>query len=152
MKLRIATPDDLAQVNALVQVAYSPWIDVIGATPGPMLDDYSRAIAQGHVQVLEDGNEIEALMILVAMPDALLIDNIAVHPSAQGRGLAKRLLRAAEFAAQAERYKTLRLYTHEKMLRNIGFYHRNGFEITKRVAERGLNRVYMERRVTYPAP
>lgn len=150
--LRLATLADVDQIKALIVAAYTPWVEVIGAIPAPMKDDYARAIAQGLVQVLVGAREIEAVLVLIPLPDAMLIDNVAVAPEAQGRGHAKRLLTAANGAAATEGYKTLRLYTHEKMASNIGFYHRNGFGITKRITEHGLNRVYMEKSVIYPEP
>ncbi len=151
-KLRPAIPSDLPHIIALVEAAYAPWIDVIGAKPGPMLDDYGRAIEKGIVQVLEDTMGIEAILVLIPLPDAMLLDNMAVHPNAQGKGHGKRLMRAAEDAAAASGYSRLRLYTHEKMASNIARYHRAGFDITKHVTERGLNRVYMEKRITPLAP
>jgi len=52
MCIRAAVSGDLAAIQALVRAAYRPWIDVIGAIPGPMLDDYAGAIEAGHVSVL----------------------------------------------------------------------------------------------------
>lgn len=152
MNLRIATLDDLAQIKALVHAAYLPWVEVIGMTPGPMRTDYARSIAQGLLQVLEGPKGIEAILVLIPMPGAMLLDNIAVAPWAQGKGHASRLLRTAEMAAQAEGYRTIRLYAHEKMTSNIDLYHRKGFDITRRVTENGLDRVYMEKRVEYLNP
>lgn len=148
--LRIAKNDDLAPIQALVKAAYSPWIEVIGALPGPMRDDYARSIAQGLVQVLDGPDGIEALLVLIPLPDAMLLDNVAVPPSTQGRGHGRRLMQAAERAAHAHGYKVIRLYTHEKMAANIGLYHRMGYDIAHRTTERGLNRIYMEKRVSDP--
>lgn len=148
MILRMALPNDLPAVQALVEAAYSPWIDAIGAKPGPMLDDYAAAIAQGFVQVLDGPCGIEALLVLIPLADALLLDNVAVLPSAQGRGYGRRLLQAAEMAAKAYGYKTIRLYTHEMMAANIGLYTRAGYTISHRITERDLNRVYLEKPVS----
>ena len=150
MNLRRATPDDLPQVEAVVRAAYSPWITVIGATPGPMKDNYVRAIADAQVQVLDGAQGIEALLVLIPLPDALLLDNVAVAPKAQGKGHGRRLMEVGERAARAMGYSRIRLYTHEKMIRNIGIYGRLGYEVTNRVTERGLNRVYMEKRLLRP--
>lgn len=152
MQLRLAARDDLAEVKALVDAAYTPWIDVIGAIPGPMKDDYAHAIAQGIVQLLEGSDGIEALLVLIAMPEVMLLDSVAVHPSAQGKGHGRRLMKAAESAARCDGYRRIRLYTHEKMARNIGIYQRQGCEITHRVTEQGLNRVYMEKRLCQSDP
>lgn len=152
MQLRPAARDDLAEIKALVDAAYTPWIDVIGAIPGPMKDAYAHAIAQGIVQVLEGSDGIEALLVLIAMPEVMLLDNVAVSPSAQGRGHGKQLMQVAERAAKAEGYDRIQLYTHEKMAQNIAIYQRQGYEITHRVTERGLNRIYMEKRLDLHDP
>ena len=118
---------------------------MIGAVPGPMLDDYAGAIGKGFVQVLDGPRGIEALLVLIPLPDALLLDNVAVSPDARGRGHGRRLMQEAERAAQARGYTRIRLYTHEKMTSNIALYERAGYAITHRITERGLNRVYMEK-------
>jgi ribosomal protein S18 acetylase RimI-like enzyme len=146
-RLRAANTTDLAEIETLIDAAYSPWIATIGAKPGPMSDDYARAIAQGFVQVLDGASGIEAVLVLIPLPDAMLLDNVAVLPTAQGKGHGSRLLKAAEMAARSEGYRLVRLYTHEKMVANIGLYHRHGYDISKRVKERGLNRVYMEKTI-----
>lgn len=143
--IRMAMPGDAAAVSALVMAAYAPWVPIIGAEPGPMRDDYTAAIAAGQVSVLDRGHGIEAVLVLIPQPDALLLDNIAVAAEAQGRGHGKRLMLWAEDQARASHLPKMRLYTHEKMASNIALYTRAGYRETARVTERGLNRVYMEK-------
>ncbi|WP_341862924.1 GNAT family N-acetyltransferase [Gymnodinialimonas sp. 57CJ19] len=150
MALRAANPDDLLQVEALVRAAYTPWIARINATPGPLNDDYADAIAQGLVQVFEADRGVEALLVLIPQPDALLLDNLAVHPDAQGKGHGTYLMGVAAQAAISQGFDRIRLYTHEGMAANIRLYQRHGYAITHRVTERGLNRVYMEKRLSQP--
>jgi hypothetical protein len=50
--IRRARSADRAAVEAIVAAAYSPYIELIGKPPGPMLDDYGALIAQGAVSVL----------------------------------------------------------------------------------------------------
>ena len=52
--IRRAAPDDYAAVTALVDAAYSKYIERIGRKPLPMLADYAHLIAQGVVHVLQD--------------------------------------------------------------------------------------------------
>ena len=143
--IRKATPADTKAVTALVLAAYAPWVPIIGVEPGPMHDDYAAAIAAGQVEVLERPDGIDAVLVLIPQPDAMLLDNIAVAPAAQGRGLGQRLMAWAEDAARAAGLPRMRLYTHEKMASNIALYTRAGYVETARVTERGLNRVYMEK-------
>ena len=85
------------------------------------------------------------MLVLIPQADAMLLDNIAVARSAQGRGHGKRLMAWAEDQARAAGLPRMRLYTHEKMAANIALYARAGYVEIARVTERGLNRVYMEK-------
>jgi len=88
--IRRAKPEDRAAVEAIVREAYSIYVERIGKPPGPMLDDYARLIADGVVSVLEDADAaIAAIIVLLAKPDHLLLDNIAVRPDRQGQGLGR---------------------------------------------------------------
>lgn len=144
---RLATPADHDAVEALVHAAYRPWVAVIGAVPGPMRDDYRAAIAKGQVTVLEIDGVIEAVMVLIPLDDALLIDNVATAPDVQGKGYCYQLMKQAETLALEMGYDIIRLYTHEKMEANIARYRRWGFKGYARRVERGLPRLYMEKRL-----
>jgi len=142
--IRPANDRDRAAVEAIVHTAYSIYVERIGKAPGPMLDDYARLIDEGSVSVLEapDG-AIAALIVLLPRPDHLLLDNIAVRPDHQGRGLGRRLVAFAESEARRLGYGELRLYTHERMTENIALYTRLGFRETGRGTEAGYDRVFM---------
>src|SRR5260370_28733503 len=114
--LRTARPEDRTAVEAIVNAAYSIYVERIGKPPGPMLDDYAGLIAAGAVTVLEDPEgAIAALIVLLPKSDHLLLDNIAVQPGRQGQGLGRRLIAFAESQARRLGYAELRLYTHETM-------------------------------------
>lgn len=143
--LRPAVPEDLPAIDALVQAAYGGWVEVIGAVPGPMRDDYGPAIADGVVQVAEDADGICAMLILRPRADALLLENVAVAPRAQGQGLGRHLIAEAERMARAEGLARVILYTHARMASNIALYARAGFVVLEERHEHGLDRVYMEK-------
>ena len=86
-RIRQATTADLAAIERIVHDAYCHYIDRIGATPGPMRDDYRQRISQGQTQVLEDDAGVQAVLVLVREPDCLLLDNVAVSPAAQGKAV-----------------------------------------------------------------
>ncbi len=142
--LRTARPEDRTAVEAIVIAAYSIYVERIGKAPGPMLDDYAGLIAAGAVSVLEDPDgAVAAILVLLPKPDHLLLDNIAVRPDRQGRGLGRRLIAFAESEARRLGYAELRLYTHETMIENIALYTRLGFRETGRGQEAGYDRVFM---------
>ena len=146
--IRRAQPTDRAAVEQIVRDAYSLYIERIGKPPGPMLDDYAALIADGTVSVLEDGDgTIVAIIVLLPKPDHLLLDNIAVRPDRQGRGLGRQLIAFAEAEARRLGHAELRLYTHQKMTENIALYARLGFVETGRGQEAGYDRVFMTKRL-----
>jgi GNAT superfamily N-acetyltransferase len=112
---RRARPEDAPAIAALVNRAYEKYVARIGQEPYPITVDYADAIARHDVWVTEDGGEIVAAHVLIAEPDGLLIDNVAVDPAHQGKGLGRQLLRFAENEARREGYTALRLYTNERM-------------------------------------
>jgi GNAT superfamily N-acetyltransferase len=143
---RLAAPADLSQVENVVRAAYSGYIPRIGREPGPMLDDYASLIDGGQVHVLEDG-EIVGVLVLVPEPDTMLLDNVAIAPSAQGRGYGRVLLDFAEQEARRQGYGAIRLYTNALMAENLTLYPRLGYVETHRGQEKGFSRVYMTKRL-----
>ncbi len=146
-RIRSATRQDVAAVERIVNDAYAHYVGRIGATPGPMLDDYPARVAQGVVHVLDTPGGIQGVIVLIPEPDSscMLLDNIAVAPQAQGRGYGRQMLQWAEDVARRAGCTHLRLYTQEKMTENLAIYKRRGYVETHRAKEIGLNRVFMKK-------
>lgn len=144
---RPAVPADRHAIEEIVRHAYSPYIARIGRPPGPMLDDYEALIGKGGVYVVELEGTIQGILVLVPEQDAMLLDNVAVAPSAKGTGIGRSLLEYAEHSARAAGYRVIRLYTHETMTENIALYSRIGYVETHRAEEKGLKRVFMVKRL-----
>jgi GNAT superfamily N-acetyltransferase len=145
--LRLATPLDIPAILRVVRDAYSPYIPRIGREPGPMTDDYVALIQAQRVQVLERDGAIDGLLVLIPEEDALLLDNVAVSPSAQGLGLGRQLLAIAEQTALQKGYTSIRLYTNEAMVENLAIYQRLGYVESHRAEEKGLRRVFMSKAI-----
>ena len=146
--IRPARREDQPAIEAVVRAAYSIYVERIGKPPGPMLDDYAALIADGAVSVLEDGDcAIAAIIVLIPKTDHLLLDNIAVQPGLQGRGIGRKLVAFAEGEARRRGYAELRLYTHQRMTENIGLYLRLGFSEIGRGHDAGYDRVFMRKPV-----
>jgi len=143
--IRPADISDITAIEQIVASAYAPYVARIGATPGPMLDDYPARVARNMVHVLETQEGIQGILVLIPEEDCLLLDNIAVSPGAQGKGYGRQLLRFAESEARRLGYAHIRLYTQEKMTENIGIYTRHGYVETHRAEEIGLKRVFMKK-------
>jgi ribosomal protein S18 acetylase RimI-like enzyme len=145
--IRAAAAADVARIRAIVNAAYRGWIAVIGKPPGPMLDDYEALVAQGCAWVTEDAGALRGVLVLMQHDDHLLLDNVAVAPEAQGKGVGRALVAFAEDRARAMPHRTLRLYTHARMESNIALYRRLGFAETHRAEQDGYDRVFMAKHV-----
>ncbi|MFC4054036.1 GNAT family N-acetyltransferase [Actinomadura syzygii] len=129
-RIRPATQDDRARIEEIVEAAYTPWAELIGARPLPMDADYTALIDAGHVFVTGDGPH--GVIVLIPEDGALLVENVAVAPDRHGRGLGGALLAFAEDHARALGLPGLRLYTNELMTSNIARYERLGYRETGR--------------------
>ncbi len=145
MTPRRARPDEAAALRDLVRDAYAEWVPVIGREPGPMTDDYAARIAAGEAWVVEADGGLAAALILEDADGALLLDNIAIAPSARGRGLFRHLMAFAEAVARRRGHPCIRLYTHELMARNVTLYAALGYVETHRAEQDGFARVFMEK-------
>lgn len=147
MQIGIASSTDVVAVGVLVQRAYAHYVPRIGGRPGPMDENYVEKVAAGLVSVAEEDDEIVGLIVLSREPDHLLIENVAVAPERQGRGIGRALIAHAEAVAEEAGTPCLRLYTHVKMTENQALYRRLGYEETHRLAENGFERVFFEKRL-----
>ncbi|MEW6123822.1 MAG: GNAT family N-acetyltransferase [Pseudomonadota bacterium] len=145
---RLAGPADAGAVAALAQAAYAHYVPRMGRRPAPMDADYAALIAAGRVHVAELDGAISGVLVLVPEGETLLLDNVAVAPHAQGRGIGRALLAFAEAEARAAGCTAIRLYTNEAMVENIALYGRAGYVETRRGEEAGFRRVHMEKRLT----
>ena len=143
--IRPATLEDIAQIEAIVEAAYSPYIERIGRKPAPMLEDYASQVLARRVHVLAHEQTLSGFVVLIDTEEYLLLDNIAVSPAVKGQGYGGQLLDFAERHALDAGYPTIRLYTNEAMSENIALYTRRGYVETHRVEENGLRRVHMSK-------
>ena len=144
LQIRRATSNDVDSIQKTVELAYRHYIDRIGKPPGPMLDDYAEVVRHHNVFVAE-ANDIVGVLVLVQSEKGILLDNVAVHPDFQGKGLGKHLINYAESEALDQGVKALDLYTHECMNENIELYKALGYKETIRKGVQGYNRVYMRK-------
>jgi N-acetylglutamate synthase-like GNAT family acetyltransferase len=145
--IRLATSADHGAVVALVNEAYAVYIPRIGRPPAPMLEDYGSLIGDGRVHVLEDETGIAGVVVLIPEQHTMLLDNVAVKVTARGGGYGRMLIAFAEATARAAGYRTIRLFTNERMTENIARYPRLGYVETHRNEEEGLRRVHFAKQL-----
>jgi ribosomal protein S18 acetylase RimI-like enzyme len=141
--IRGATPDDVARIRAIALAAYAKYVPRIGREPSPMLADYEGDVAAQRVVVVEAAGRVDGYLVAWPEADAYFIENIGVDPGCQGAGLGRRLMDHAAVEAARLRLPALELYTHAMMVENLSMYAHLGFVETRRVSEKGFDRVYM---------
>jgi ribosomal protein S18 acetylase RimI-like enzyme len=145
--IRMAEADDRQAVEALVRDAYSVYVPRIGREPGPMAADYQALISRRAVWVGDADGTVVGVLVLEGQDDALLLENVAVAPAHQRRGVGRRLIAFAEERARSLGLSAIRLYTNERMTENIRLYSRLGYVETGRRDEDGFARVYFTKRL-----
>ena len=129
--VRRAGPEDLAGLVALQEAAYRPNAAILGVEPLPLKADYAVLIAQYEVWLAERSRDLLGALILEPHADHMLIWSVAVAPGAQGQGLGDSLLELAEEKAEEAGLRELRLYTGEKLARNVEWYRRRGYAVDR---------------------
>lgn len=139
---RPAEEADLPALRAIVDGAYRRYLDRMDRKPAPMLQDLGPSVRAGEVWVI--GRPATGLICLRRTGDALLVENVAVRPEAQGRGIGRRLMEFAEERARATDARRLRLYTNEVMTENVAIYRHLGYRVTEHRTDEGYRRVFLE--------
>jgi GNAT superfamily N-acetyltransferase len=143
--IRAADETDVLRAHDIVEAAYRFYIARMGKPPGPMLDDYARRQRDAQLYMALIGNEPVGVAVLVLAGDHVELNNVAVHPRWQGRGIGRALIAFAEKTARERGVSELRLYTHATMTENIARYGRIGFIETHRETQEGYERVFMRK-------
>jgi N-acetylglutamate synthase-like GNAT family acetyltransferase len=145
LAIRKATPQDVGRLTSIAKAAYARYLPRMGRAPAPVTADYAAQVASGAVWVAEGRGGVVGLLVLVARPDHLLLENVAVDPAVQGRGIGAKLLATAEQQAAALGLSEIRLYTNAAMTENLDYYPRHGYVQTHRGQEDGFDRVYFSK-------
>jgi ribosomal protein S18 acetylase RimI-like enzyme len=131
IELRRGGPADVTAIRRLTREAYAKWVPLIGREPKPMTADYEAAVRSHRFDLLYLDGAVAALIETIDEGDQLLIENVAVAPRFQGRGLGRRLLAHAEAIAAALSRPRIRLYTNQRFEENVRLYRRLGYRIDR---------------------
>jgi GNAT superfamily N-acetyltransferase len=127
--LRRGGPADAAAIRDLTRAAYARWVPLIGREPLPMTADYDAAVLRHRFDLAYADGALVGLIETVDEGDVLLVENVAVSPAVQGRGLGSRLMAHAETIARALGRPRLRLYTNRRFEANVRLYLALGYTI-----------------------
>ena len=142
MTIREAVLSDLDGVRDCARQAYALYVPRMGKEPAPMVADFEVQIRAGRLHVAELDGEVAGFVVFYPRGDHFHVENVAVLPSAQGKGIGKALLGLAEDEARRLGLPAVELYTNVKMVENQAFYPALGYLETDRREEDGFSRVF----------
>lgn len=145
--IRPAGPDEAAVIGNIVRAAYAKWIPVIGREPRPMQVDYQTALQDHQFDVVVENGQILGLIETIQHGDHLWIENVAVVPEAQGRGIGQRLLAHAEHRAAERGCFEARLLTNGAFQANVSLYRRLGYAVDREEDFMNGTTVYMSKKL-----
>ena len=145
--IRLANSDDIAVIAGITRAAYAKWVMVIGREPLPMMVDYEAAFRSHRFDLLCEGQAPVGLVETVEQQGWLLIENVCVLPTAQGKGYGRRLVAHAEEFAVARGLDGMRLYTNGLFIDNLRLYASIGYSIDREEPFKGDILVHMSKRL-----
>ena len=131
LHFRRAGENDAETVRALTHAAYAKWVPVIGRRPKPMNADYEHAVRAHLVELAYLDGELAGLIELIPAADHVLVENLAVAPQHQRKGLGRRLVARIEALTRARGLTMVRLYTNKAFTSNLEFYQKLGYAIER---------------------
>jgi GNAT superfamily N-acetyltransferase len=145
VRIRRAEPAHVDRVRNCVRAAYAMYVDRIGRPPAPMDADYEALVAAGEVWVATEDEVVVGVLVVRPRRNALFLENVAVTPAKQGRGIGRGLIAFAERHARELGLPAVELYTNERMTENLRLYPALGYVETERRREEGFARVFFRK-------
>jgi ribosomal protein S18 acetylase RimI-like enzyme len=147
--IRLAIKKDVKGIRDCADQAYAHYVARMGQKPAPMLANFEEQIASEVVYVAT-GNDSKLEGFIVFFPEGqhIMLENVAVLPSAAGRGVGKALIQFCEDEGKRSGFDLVQIYTNEKMTENLSIYPRLGYTEVERRTENGFKRVYFEKRLS----
>ena len=146
-ELRQGTATDAPAIQELTRAAYGKWVRAIGREPMPMIADYAEAVRKHRFDLLYVEDKLAALIETIPKADHLLIENVAVSPPFQGRGLGRKLMAHAEKVAASLGFSEIKLYTNKLFAENVQLYGKLGYRVDREEEFKGGFAVHMSKRI-----
>ncbi|MGF1537586.1 MAG: GNAT family N-acetyltransferase [Elainellaceae cyanobacterium] len=145
MVLRLAELAEAPEVKSFVCSLFESFIAKIGRVPRSMLADYAAVILRDRVWIVEEGEQLIAVLVLAQEANHYHIKTLAVRPDRQGKGLGRTLLRHAEVQSTESGYKEIWLHTNATMSCNVKLYSSVGYREMYREIYQGSESIYMRK-------
>jgi GNAT superfamily N-acetyltransferase len=145
VQIRLATIDDLPDVQACARAAYAMYIERMDRVPAPMVADFAPQIELAQVYTVHCKSIFAGYVVFYPEADHLQVENVAVVPSYTGQGIGRKMLEYVEQTARDTGFQAVELYTNEAMTENLLMYPRLGYIETERKRKAGLSRVFFRK-------
>jgi ribosomal protein S18 acetylase RimI-like enzyme len=142
---------DAPAIRDLTRAAYAKWVPVIGREPKPMAADFTEAVRNHRFDLLYVEGKLAALIETIPQTDHLLIENVAVSPPFQRRGLGRKLMAQAEKVAASLGFSEIKLYTNKLFAENVRLYAKLGYRLDREEALKGGIVVHMSKPIEFAA-
>jgi len=145
--IRPARLNDIPAIKNCAKAAYEVYVERIGREPAPMQANFPALLKTHKVDVYEHERELAGYVVYIADTEAVLLDNVAVHPRFARRGIGKQLITHVELFALNCGHGVVKLYTNEAMTENLALYPKLDYVETTRAIDDGYSRVYFMKTV-----
>lgn len=108
-----------------------------------MTADYDGELE--HTVIIKEDSVPRRFAIYFPHADHMFLENIAIDPTGQGKGLGRILIHHIEEETKRAGLCAIELYTNETMTENLSYYPKLGFIETGRRTEDGFNRVFFRK-------
>lgn len=146
-RIRLASTDDLLDIQFCAREAYAKYVERMDREPAPMVADFEQKLKSGHVYVAVFESSVAGFVVFYPEEKHMHLENVAVLPSYAGRGIGKKLTEFVEHAARAKSLNAVELYTNEAMTENLSMYPKLGYIETERKEQAGFRRVFFRKSV-----
>jgi GNAT superfamily N-acetyltransferase len=121
----------LGHAFAEFEALYTPEAYVATVLP---VEGVRNRLDEGPVWVAERKSAVIGTVAAIFVSNVLMVRGMAVHPTARGLGVAKKLLHEVEDFARQNGYKQLSLFTTPFLTQAISMYQSAGFRFTGETA------------------
>ena len=147
--IRLAMTTDVPAIKLIARKSFERYVPLIGKLPAPMNAYFSGHVLKGTVFIAQSEKKrgsVPGYVIVLQRDGEWLLDNIAVSPDTQGRGVGSALIAACETFLQKRGVQRYHVYTNEAMDQNLTWYPEIGFGELARRLEDGFSRIYFPKR------
>ena len=129
MKLVQAAPGEEAAVIDMLSAAFADYVKAAGRERAGPYTWLRAALEAGQIYWIDDGDTRVGATNLSRNGTTLKIEQIGIHPDAQGLGIGGRALAAIEDHARSEGAFEVTLHAGQMFYRLVAFYSRHGYRV-----------------------